>query len=45
MFFYNIETQGAASGKLDAAGNFTELVEFPPAPDKKAFAKWTHIVG
>jgi hypothetical protein len=44
MFFYDIDTQNAASGRLDATGNFTELVEFPGG-QPTSFGVWTHIVS
>ena len=42
MFFYNSGTTVAASGRLEADGNFTELHEFPAG---QFGAGWTHIVG
>jgi len=41
MFFYNSGTTVAASGRLEADGNFTELHEFPAGQ----FGGWTHIVS
>jgi hypothetical protein len=41
MFFYNSQTTAAASGRLDAAGNFINLKDFPAG----GFGAWTHIVS
>jgi hypothetical protein len=41
MFFYNADTRVAASGKLDAAGDYIHLKSFPA----NQFGAWTRIVS